>query len=383
MKNNRYLLVSACILAVTALLSGCWNYREADDMAIVSGVAVDRKDDLYVITTEIIDIHGGRDIHKGTKIITSEGPTMFDAVRRTITTVGKRLYWSHAEILIVSKDIAEEGIVPIIDWVSRDAEPRFTLNFLVSKEETAKVILEKSTALADILCYELDDMLESQKSLSYARDAQEYQFLQELAAPGISATLPTIYLKSDDDKTNAEISGTAVFKEDRLVGFLDGEETKTMLFIKNKIKGGVLVNDVGVDGSFTRISLEILKNKTKIKPRYDDPKITIEIQTETNATLDEIVGSENLLEEGALKNLKETSEAALAKNIRNLVKKTQEEYGSDIFGFGKSIKMNVPALWKQIEPEWDALYKTVEVDVKAAIKIINSAIMSKPVKVGD
>jgi spore germination protein KC len=383
MKKIRVFLVSASILSIIIPLSGCWNYKEVDSLAIVSGVAVDKKDDLYLITTEIIDIQRGREITKGTKIITSEGQTIFDAVRNTIKTVGKRLYWSHAEILIISEEIAEEGIVPIADWVSRDAEPRLTLHFLISREKTAKEILEQAAISGAILSYELDDMLTSQKSLSYAFDAMDYQFMQELAAAGISATLPTIYLKQDDDKHVAEISGTAVFKADRLVGFLDGEETKTMLFIKNKIKGGVLAGTVSADGSNTKISLEILKNKTKIKPHQTDSKITIGIRTKTDVALDEIVGSESFMEAAALAKLKETFEEALEENIRTLVKKTQEEFDSDIFGFGKAVRMNMPDLWKQIDPEWSEIYKTIDVDVQATINIKNSAIMSKPVKVGD
>lgn len=43
----------------------------------------------------------------------------------------------------------------------------------------------------------------------------------------------------------------------------------------------------------------------------------------------------------------------------------------------------MPDLWKQIGAEWGEVFKTVEVDVQAEISVINSAIMSKPVKVGD
>lgn len=383
MRAMRFVIAVLCLLTVILPLSGCWNYREANNMAIVSGVAVDKKDDLYQVTTEIIDISGRQEVKKGTKLVTSEGATMFDAVRKTIMTVGKKLYWSHAEILIISSDIAEEGLAPIIDWISRDAEPRLTLNFLISKEDSARVIFEAPATESSILSYELNDMLESQKSLSYAFNTQEYQFLQEIAAEGISATLPTIYLKEDNDKKVAEISGSAVFKEDRLVGFLDGEETKTLLFIKNKLKGGALINEVSIGDTTSKVSLEILKNKTKMKPLYENEKIMFEIQTKTNVALDEITEPFDFTEEASLNKLKEASEASLAQNISNLIKKSQDELDSDIFGFGKSIKINMPDLWKTIQPEWNTLFKTVEVDARSTITIKNSAIMSKPVKLGD
>lgn len=366
---------------VMTLLSGCWNYKEIENMGIVAGFAIDKKDDNYVVNTEIILISKGKESSIKTKVITSEGATIFDAVRQNIKIVGKKLFWSHAEIVIVSKEIAEEGIVPVVDWISRDAEPRMTLHILISKEKTASEILVQQAVVAEILSFELNEIIESQKSLSFSPDIEEWIFLQELASTGLSATLPAVQLKSENGKTLTEVTGTAVFKQDKLVGFLDGEETKTLLFIRNKIKGGVLfTKDSGDDVATT---LEIMKNKTKLKPFYDSSKVTMEINTNTDTTLDEISGSQNYLEESPLKKLKETYESALESSIINLVKKTQQEFGSDIFGFGKAVKMNMPDVWKQIEPEWNDMYKNVEVRVHSTINIKNSAIMEKPIKVGE
>lgn len=39
------------------------------------------------------------------------------------------------------------------------------------------------------------------------------------------------------------MAGTALFLKDRMVGKLSGDETKTMLMIKNVLQGGVLVVD--------------------------------------------------------------------------------------------------------------------------------------------
>lgn len=381
MRFKRISLSAVCLISVISLLSGCWNYKETEKMAIVAGFAIDKKDDNYLINTEIIVIKRGKESNIETKLITSEGATIFDAVRQNIKTVGKKLYWTHAEIVVVSKEIAEEGIVPVVDWIARDAEPRLTLHILVSKEKTAKEILEQQAISAGIISFELNEMLQSQKSLSFSADIEEWEFLQRLASDGLSATLPTVQLLSKNGKTINEISGAAVFKKDKLVGFLDGEETKTLLFIRNKLKGGVLVNKDSEDNVVT--SLEILKSKTKIKPSYDESKITMEIKTTTDTALDEIGGSKNYLEESSIEQLEETYEAALEGSIINLVRKTQEEFNSDIFGFGKSVKMNMPSLWKQIGPEWNDMYKNVEVQVHSTINIKNSAIMQKPIKVGD
>lgn len=372
-----------CVLLVVLLLSGCWNYREAENMVIVSGIAVDKEKDQLLVTFEIVKIKTGNEGNIQTQLVSSEGKTMLEAVRKAIKTVGKKLYFSHAKILVVSKDIAEEGIVPIVDWINRDAETRFTTNFLISKEETAREVLEQDVVTTNILAYELNDMLTSQRDLGYAYEMPEYRFLQELATPGISATLPTIAVRREKDQSLTEISGSAVFNGDRLVGFLTGEETKILLFIKDKIKGGVLVNTMYSENDETNISLEIQDNKTKLKPYYDGENITIQIRTKTEVTLDEIGGQGDYIEKDALASLKAAFEAQLQEQISTLVVKVQQDFGSDIFGFGRSVRMNMPKVWRQIEPRWQEMYQGVGVSVQCEINIKNSSILSEPIKVGD
>lgn len=365
------------------LFSGCWNYREVEKLAIVSGMAFDKNGDNYSVTTEIVEVSGGRESKIKTSLITSEGVTIFDALRKSIKKAGKRLYFSHAEIIILSREVAEEGILPVLDWVSRDAEPRYMLHFLISKEKTAKDILKQKPITMDVLSFELDDMLKSQKSLSVAPDIEEWQFINDLTTMGISATLPTVNITTDSDKLTPEIMGTGIFKQDKLVGFLDGEETKIMLFVKDKIKGGLLVKKEYKGSSVTNISLEIHNNKTHVKPHFANGKITMEINTNTDVALAENGGRENYIEEPARTKLKIDYEAMLQNNIKDLVKKMQGQYDSDIFGFGKAVKLNMPALWKQIEPKWEQIYKNVEVKVHSTINIKNSALLSKPIKAGD
>lgn len=365
------------------LLSGCWNYREVEKLAVVSGMAFDKAGDNYLVTSEIVDVKGGKDTKINTMLITSEGCSIFDALRKAIKKAGKRLYFSHSEIVVISREVAEEGIIPVLDWVSRDGEPRYMLHFLVSKEKSAKEILEQKPETMDVLSFELNDMLKAQKSLSFAPETEEWQFMNDLSAMGISATLPTVDITSDNNKPTPEITGTGVFRQDKLVGFLNGEETKTMLFIKDKIKGGLLVKKETKGSSVTDISLEIFKNKTHVKPLFNNGKITMKITTNTDVSIGENGGAVNYIEEPARTSLKTDIEAMLENDIKTLVKKVQEQYDSDIFGFGRSVKLAMPDMWRQLEPKWEQIFKEIDVEVHSTINIKNSAFQSKPVKVGD
>lgn len=383
MKHIKKSMVILCLLPIMAFLSGCWNYREIEKFAIVSGIAIDKKEYKYLVTTETLEMKGGKDTKISTKLLSSEGISVFDAVRNSIKLSGKKLYFSHAKVLIVSKDIAQEGLIPVIDWVNRDAEPRYTMNILVSKEKTAKEILVKQDETTDILSFNLNDMLAAEKSLAHAPKVEVWNFINDISGKGISAILPTVHMTIDGDKMIPEIEGTGVFKGNKLVVYLDGKETEALLFIKNKISGGLLTQKEFLNNSSANVSLEILKNETKLKPRYSDGKIAMEIATRTDVTIGENGGTADFIDEEGRKKIKIDFENNLEAQIKNLVKKVQKDYDSDIFGFGKTVNINNPDLWKKIEPEWEQIFRRVDVEVHSTINIKNSAYASKPIKTGD
>ena len=125
MKKIRIALLTFIVLMNLVFATGCWNYREVDEFSIVTGVAVDKGiENQFQMTVEIVQISSGKDTKMTSKTITVEGKTMFDAARNLISSSGKRLYWSHAKVLILSKEIASEGVTKIIEWYTRDAETR-------------------------------------------------------------------------------------------------------------------------------------------------------------------------------------------------------------------------------------------------------------------
>jgi spore germination protein KC len=103
----RMLKAASIILAVllpAALAGGCWNYREIDELAMVAGVAVDKcADGQYEITVEIPEMMGDRESKTKSKVLSGQGRSMLDAVRNIISVSGKKLYWAHTKVIILSK----------------------------------------------------------------------------------------------------------------------------------------------------------------------------------------------------------------------------------------------------------------------------------------
>lgn len=67
--------------------------------------------------------------------------------------------------------------------------------------------------------------------------------------------------------------------------------------------------------------------------------------------------------------MEEKEELKIKEDIENTIRKVQEEYKSDIFGFGEAIHRSNPEMWNLLKKDWDDrefpdLKVHTEVDVK-------------------
>ncbi len=384
MKKKAVFLLFMCLVNIITC-TGCWNYREIDKMSIVAGATMDKTPDgKYKVVVEIIDLHeGGREAKINSRRLESYGYSLFDAIRNTLKITSNKLYWGHMEILILSQEVAREGIVGILDFLNRDAEPRLSVDLLVSTENTAEEILNSQSITTEIRSFEINKMLDTEKDLAKTSKVQLYEFINALSAEGISPVLPTVSLVENNGKQTTKLSGTAVFRQDKLAYVFNEEETEFFLFAIDKIKGGILNIDEGIEKGQTVTTLEIRKNKTKIEPVNTKGKLSIDIDIDTKTVLAELSEANKTYDIKENKNMETEAGKTLQKQVSEFIKGVQKNYGIDILGFGRRVRQEMPDLWRKIGPEWDQTFKNLEVNVRAKVDITNSGLISKPIKIGD
>ncbi|KTD83317.1 Ger(x)C family spore germination protein [Paenibacillus etheri] len=379
-------MLKKVILAFISLIllisvTGCWNYSEVDDISIVAGVGIDKgeSEGELSVTVEIVDTKEGmKSSPAGFKILTLSGKTIFEIARGIISITGKKLFWSHSKAIVLSEEVAREGVIKVIDWYNRDTETRSDVYIFVSKEKTAKEVISLSSVTESITAFALAQQMRSEKNVSTAPVVEIWDFIDKLEASGEFAMAPLIYIHEQNKIKNARVSGTAIFSMDKMVGTISGEETKYMLFAKDQIQGGVLtVND---KQGKTAFSLEILSNKTKVKPVWIDGKLQMQINTETQVGLDEVmtpeefnnINSKNVLEERAGKELQE--------RILSIIHRVQKDYHADIFGFGELIHERMPQTWKKVKENWGQEFSELDVVVNSKVIIKSSGQTSRSIQ---
>lgn len=383
MKKRAPFIIFVIILVVST--NGCWDYREINKLSIVTGIAVDRgENSKYKTTFEIVDTQeGGIEKKIKSKLIESEGETLFDAVRNALKVSSPKLYFGHMNVVILSEQIAREGVIDIIDFLNRDAEPRLNIDLTVSKEKTANEILSAQSTTAAIRSFEIEQMLEAQKDLSKLPRTKVYQFVNDLPCKGIAPVLPAMELVESVGEKTFALCGAAVFKGDKIVGYLNEEESNYYCYISNEVRRGLIVildspQTEGVD-----ITLEIFDSETKVKPVYSDGKVSIDIMIKVRAALAEQRGNSKSESETEVLKIQKAAEEYIKSNTVKTIQSVQKKFGLDIFGFGKKIYSEMPQLWKEIGRDWTSIYKEMDVNVSASVELKNRGLLRYPIKVGE
>jgi spore germination protein KC len=383
LRRVRILLFIVVLISCSIFLAGCWNYKEVEELAIVAGSAVDKNEDGTMhLTVEIVDISTDSGVTYKPVYIESDGKTFFDAVRKAVTIEGKKLYWSHAKAIIISQELAKEDITKYLDFPYRDAETREDIWLLVSMEKTAKEVLQCKGKLKPIQSLEIDDTMRSQKVSSRFPSIEFYEFIDRLFYKHVAPILPAIRVIEQQGEKTSQIEGTAVIKGKKLVGHLDAEETKCMLFLRNEVKGGVIPLS-NIAGTKNEVTLEIYKSKSKIVPVAEGETIKMKVDIDLDVSLGEIIGSMDFTKEPEKSRLIASAKKKIEDKIEQTFYKVRDEYDADIFGFGRRIDMKQPQVWNQIKDEWDDLYKGLELEVKVNLKIRGSAATRMPLSTGE
>lgn len=362
MKRKRCLL---CLIVISLIfVTGCWKGRELNELAIAVALGIDKVGNQYKVSvqvvepTEVAGKKGGDKTPVTTYQITAN--TIFEAVRKMTTINPRKIYPSHLRIVVLGESLAKEGIGQALDLLSRDEEIRTDFFIVVSKHTTAENTLKVLTKLETIPAVSLFSTLQtSEKQWAPTTTVTLDQLITTLVSEGRDPVLTGLVILGDEqigqEKRNMEkvltpttlqYSGLAVFKKDKLVGWLNETESKAYNYISDEIKSTVGYVTCPQGG---KITFEVIRSKTKVKGSVKDgqPQIDIEIRIEIN--IGEVQCSIDLLETKNIAEVERLANSKVEGFIDATVKKVQKKYKVDIFGFGDVIHRSNPKEWRKLK----------------------------------
>ena len=376
------LVIISCFIAFSMVINtGCWNYREIENFAIVFGVAIDKNPitNDYILTVQILSAESPSSKNNAENF-SQEGSTIFYTVRRLVQIIGKKLYWSHTKVLILINQIAQEGVIPAIDWFTRDSEPRPNMWVLVSREKTASEILANKSNEGLLTADILNKTIENQKISNRFISSKLWQFVNDMSSKDTDTLATGISMyKGEEAKSHPIIENAAIFKKDKLVGWIVGSDNLYRELITNNSNVGI-IRMMNVNNSDTNTTVEFFDNKTTIEPIYKNGGFTFNISLKPVVAIDEISGTENILEAEALKKLKQQIDSYFEQRITNFILKLQKNYDADIFKFKRIAMIKRPKIWRSVGASDPDIFKKFNFSVKVDVTIKGSGRTSTSIK---
>ncbi len=374
------LTCAVLILSTLGLVGGCGSARELNELVIVLGIGMDKGDDpgtlkvtaQIVLPSKISSSSGGGSSPSGNEEpyynLASTGKNTFEAVREYTHLVSGRLYIAHSQVFVIGRDMAEEGIAPFLDFFVRAGETRPNTKIVIS-DSTAAEVLGISPKLTMLPATNLSKLIEAQMDNSQSTEATLLDYVNAMQSSAASFIAPIVKAEEREGEQTVAVSGMAVFKQDKMVGELTEDEARGVLWIKNKVKSGII--NVDINGGIA--ALEITGAQSKVSPVVSDGKVTMKIDVSVNTVLGEQTCMENLATQEKMKELQELVKSAVCNEIAAAYQKAAA-LDADVFGFGDLVHKHENQDWKEMEPKWDEMFRalTLEIRVNAAIKSVGA-----------
>ena len=379
------------ILIIILLLfgvCGCWNYKELDDYSIINGVSIDKKDDKYEVSVLISNASksSGDSLESSSNqsvVYSGKGNSIFKALKDISLISPKELYLDHFSVLVISEEIAKEGIYNIVDFFLRYPNARKDFSVAIAKDCKAKDTLKIVTPLTDFPSQSISDNLEFSSKLQGAISNLNYnELIYNLIAPGMEVSMNSIKVvgdekkgsskentESSEPKTYLKLGNLAIFKDDKFVKWTTEKESFGINIINNKVTEMYIKTDM--DNGYVVVSPVNFETEVNIKIKDDKPVVSI--KASGNAKVMEVNGHIDLEDDSVIDEIRKKSNKEIKSYINKAIKLAKDNE-TDIFGFGLKLYKSNPDYFDKVKDTWNEDLKNLEINVKSnlVIKSISS-----------
>ncbi|WP_223701609.1 Ger(x)C family spore germination protein [Sutcliffiella deserti] len=379
------------IFILLAFLTACWDLHEVNEVSIISGLAIDKgKDAKFRLTVELLNASEmGTDKASGNTasiVLGVEGQSIGELTHKINQAISRKPIYSHMKTVIISEELAREGVVELFDLMDRHREIRNDFNILIVEAPhmaadvlnitypLQKVATQKINTQADTFYEEwggysrvrLKDLVDA-----FSTDGREptTAMIGIVGASQKGASVEN--LQKTEPDAYIEFTGNSIFKDNKMIGQIPLIGSRSYLITQDNLERTSISIECE-ENKTVDIRLQSIKSNTSVKMKAGVPHIQITI------------GGEGILEgtqcSDPISSFKVTDEyekksgELLEEEVRSTINLAQKEFQSDIFGFGEILYRSEPKKFKKVKDNWNETFAKATVEVNATIKIRRSGL---------
>jgi spore germination protein KC len=378
-------------------LSGCWNQEELTNLAFVMALGIDKakNGEGYTLTYEIVNpanvssslIGGGQGAPVA--VYKSTGKTLFGATRKASKEISRKVYFAHTNAVVISEEVAKKGVLDLLEILDRDPVFRTTTQVFIARESSAENVVSTLTALDKIPVYKIvKSMNVTEELLGENTKVTVEDLINNIVSSGREPFANGILLPgkqsmgrkmsniaADKPDVIIKIDSMGIFKEAKLIGWIDGPKAKGVVWVLNKVNS----TDIFVDwqGKKEAIGAIVRRSKVKISPSIRNGKPFIQVAIKAEGDIEQVNSAVDITDPAIIKKLEDMFSKEIKKEVSESIKTVQAKK-SDIFGFGEYFHRAYPKKWKKLKSHWDEEFSSMDFSVKAEMYLRRNGIRNKP-----
>ena len=339
----------------------------------------------------------GADIQEkgGYMVITIDCPTFFSGINLINSFLPRELNYMHTSYLVFSESLAREGIDQYITALIRSRQMRREMNLIITKGPSNEFLKENIPAVGTALSKTQQNMMELSRKTGLF-ESTEYGMFSNKIKTTYSSPIAILAAVNDFSKfqegsgsgeasyrtswgyyagelvrrggSKVEFLGTAVFDGGKMVGELNGDETRAMLMARGEFKRGFFAFQDPKKPDLL-ISMDIREQKgPKVKVRFQDGKPIVDLKVSLEGDILAIQSTIDY-EDRKLKPILENEVKRLVKGRLDETIRKCQDLNSDVFRFGYVAAMKFSTIQQWEEYNWLKRFKDTEVNTEVEFTI--------------
>ena len=367
---KKIILLVLITLPLIFIFTGCDNIEGIDQYYFVTALGLDKSDNgilsisIQIPSTSSSNSSGNSGSSNSSqsstyKIYTVEARTIDEGITIFNNFLNKQLNLSHCNALIISEELATEGIKVYFNSLSNNTELRDSCHLVVSSK-TAVDILENIGNSGEIFSSRLfDSLVRSAENTSFTIKSTFGTFFQQLHNDYFEPS--AIYMIVTDDKIEA--NGIAIFKGEFMVGHVDLLDSISHLILTNELEYSLITIPSPFDES-QYINLEIsLYKDTDINIDIINGSPFISVTIYPEGTVKNSGSTFNYVDSKNLEKIKAPANSYLEEQIKEYLYSLAKDYNSDIIGFKGIFESKFLTKDEFSKIHWDKIFKDAFFDV--------------------
>jgi Ger(x)C family germination protein len=359
-KNLSKLVV--LLMAVSILMTGCWDATDVSDQNLCTLVILDRQGDELSFTVEIARItpsgESGGGAGRGEKkaYVKGSGANFADARDNLDMQMDKPIFLGTVRALIITERAAANDLAEYLFRLRENQSYRQKVNITISGDDP-KALTEFENEDDQPLGFVIDDTIHTGQALGHTCAETTERYVNRILA-NRGFIVQHIGLQGKQ----IALDGYSVFRDAKLVGFIPMESSRGLSYVLSDQP--VWVYRLPGDDGF--VTAEVRLAHRDVKPSYQDGKVKFQVQIAFKAEIQ--YNSEPNpfpLNDQNIRKFSDDLNQVLASEVRTAVEQSQKLFQSDYLLFGEVFRLAYPDEFDAMD--WPAEYLKAEIETSTSV----------------